>query len=431
MQSSTASTYHMDSKSATIDSVKLTGVVGSVLQEGIDRITQDSTGNDRLDAARALKFGYDLYKNADQLQAAIDGTGSSLGKLAETIGKEGDMAQAGAGAAVGISVSSQFSQSHADGSSATSTARGSNLQAGSIAITATEGDLTAAGAKLQATDIALQAAKNLNLGAASNTASTHSSSAGTSFGGGATFGGGAQNGISFQGNASAFKSNANGSETTYDNTLVTATHSVRLQSGADTNLIGAQIAGKQVSADVGGNLSIQSLQDQSQYESKSSSAGFSVSVCIPPICYGSLVTGSVSVASTTIDHNYQSARGQSGIAAGDGGFDVKVHGNTDLQGGAITSTATADKNSLSTASLTSTDLQNTQKTDANSSSVSASYNGGSVGSTLAANAANNVLANAAAKGGLPENNDQKSTTQSVVSPGTVTLTGTGDTSKDQ
>jgi hypothetical protein len=41
---------------------------------------------------------------------------------------------------------------------------------------------------------------------------------------------------------------------------------------------------------------------------------------------------------TIANHNYQSATGQSGIAAGNGGFDIKVAGNTDLKGGAITKT---------------------------------------------------------------------------------------------
>lgn len=430
---STASTYHMDSKTLSIDSVKLTGVVGGLVQEGIDRATQGSSGNDRLDAARALKFGYDLYKNADKLQAVIDGTGSGMAQLGSALasGDKSQVTQAGAGAAVGVSVSSQFSQSRADSASASNTARGTNIQAGSIDITSKVGDIAMAAAKLQATDIALTAAQNLNLGAASSTANTHSSSNGSGFGGGATFGGGEQNGISFQGNASVFQSNANGSETVHDNTRITATNGVSLKSGADTNLIGAQVAGNSVKADVGGNLNVQTLQDQSEYHSRSSSAGFSVSVCIPPICYGSVVTGSVNMASTTIEHNYQSAVGQSGIAAGEGGFDIQVQGSTTLTGGAITSTATQDKNNLSTASLVSTDVQNQQKTSANASSVSASYSGTGVGSTVLANVAGNVMGNLAGQGGLPQDNDQKGTTHSVVSAGTVTITGTGDAGKDQ
>jgi len=41
---------------------------------------------------------------------------------------------------------------------------------------------------------------------------------------GVTFGFGEQNGISFQANASRSKGNGDGSETTHDNTVVTATN---------------------------------------------------------------------------------------------------------------------------------------------------------------------------------------------------------------
>ncbi|WP_326543442.1 hemagglutinin repeat-containing protein [Pseudorhodoferax sp.] len=430
---STTSTYHMDTRTVSMGAVKLTGAVGGLVQEGIDRATQGSSGNDRLDAARALKSGYDLYKNADKLQAAISGTGSSMANLGNAVasGDAAQLAQAGQGAAVGVSVSSQFSQSRADSSSASSTARGTNIQAGTIDIRSNVGDIAMAGAKLQAEDISLSAVQNLNLGAASSTASTQSSSSGSGFGGGVTLGGGAQNGISFQGNASTFQSRANGSETVHDNTLVTATNGVRLQSGADTNLVGAQVAGQRVTAQVGGNLNIQTLQDQSEYHSRSSSAGFSVSVCVPPICAGALITGSVNMASATIAHDYQSAVGQSGIAAGQGGFDIQVRGGTTLTGGAITGTATPDKNSLSTASLSSTDLQNQQRTDASSSSISASYTGGNLASTALANVAGNVMGNLAGQVGLPASGSQQGTTHSVVSAGTVTITGTGDAARDQ
>ena len=121
--------------------------------------------------------------------------------------------------------------------------------------------------------------------------------------------------------------------------MVTATGNLKIKSGADTNLVGAQVAGNTVKMDVGGNLNVETLQDESQYESRQTSSGFAISVCVPPLCVGAPVTGSVSASKQKIDHNYQSATGQSGIAAGAGGFDINVAGNTDLKGGAITSEA--------------------------------------------------------------------------------------------
>jgi filamentous hemagglutinin len=60
---------------------------------------------------------------------------------------------------------------------------------------------------------------------------------------------------------------------------------------------------------------------------------------MPPICIGNMVTGSMSMAKEQIDHDFTSAKEQRGIAAGSVGFDIRVNGNTDLQGGAITSQA--------------------------------------------------------------------------------------------
>ncbi|MFP3454474.1 hypothetical protein R0K30_23005, partial [Bacillus sp. SIMBA_154] len=62
----------------------------------------------------------------------------------------------------------------------------------------------------------------------------------------------------------------------------------------------------------------------------------SVSVCVPPICYGaSSVAGNISQQKMNSD--YAAVGEQSGIKAGDGGFDINVSGNTDLKGGVIAS----------------------------------------------------------------------------------------------
>ena len=92
----------------------------------------------------------------------------------------------------------------------------------------------------------------------------HSSNKGSSVGAGVTVGVGQQTGISFQLGASTNRGDANGSETTYDNTLVTATNKLKITSGNDTNLIGAQVADKSVQMQVGGDLNITTLQDTSE-----------------------------------------------------------------------------------------------------------------------------------------------------------------------
>jgi hypothetical protein len=228
---------------------------------------------------------------------------------------------------------------------------------------------------------------------------------------------------------------SNGTETIWDNTLVTASDTLTLVSGNDTILRGAQLAGETVKLDVGGDLLIETLQDVTDYTSKQHSSGIDISVCIPPFCYGApAATGSFNASNQEIKHNYQSAVGQSGIAAGDGGFQIDVKGDTTLIGAAITSTQAAideGKNSLTTASLSSVDLENIQKTNAFGSSTSLSYGSGTALSNIAQNITSNVLGNLNSEVGLPENREERSVTQSVISPANITITGTGDEEIDR
>jgi len=64
---------------------------------------------------------------------------------------------------------------------------------------------------------------------------------------------------------------------------------------------------------------------------------------------GAGMTGNVNFAKSNIYSSYASVTEQSGLKAGDGGFTVNVKGDTDLKGGAITSTQAAidqNKNSF-------------------------------------------------------------------------------------
>ncbi len=156
-----------------------------------------------------------------------------------------------------------------------------------------------------------------------------------------------------------------GNGVAYTNTQV-AGNTVNIESGGDTTLKGAVVTANQAIANVGGNLSIQSLQDTNQYKESSKSAGGSIMV-------GAGVSGSVNLAKSSINSNYQSVGEQSAIRAGDGGFQVNVEGKTTLTGAQITSTQAAidnNKNSFqSGGTLTTTDLQNKASYEAKSVSV--------------------------------------------------------------
>ncbi|MEI7429869.1 MAG: hypothetical protein WCL27_05385 [Betaproteobacteria bacterium] len=85
------------------------------------------------------------------------------------------------------------------------------------------------------------------------------------------------------------------------------------------------------------------------------------------------MSGSVSASQSKIKSDFASVGEQTGIKAGDGGFQVDVKGNTDLKGAVIASTDKAvldNKNSFTTGgTLTTSDLQNKAEYSAQSVSV--------------------------------------------------------------
>ena len=289
-----------------------------------------------------------------------------------------------AAASVGISISLGSSKSQSNSSSQNNTAQASNVQAGgSVNITATgageNSNILVQGSNIQAGSQAgdavnLNADNQVDLLASSNTSTSTSNNQSSGASIGVAFTVGAQSGLSFTASANKASGTGNGQDTTFNNTHVSG-NTVNITSGGDTNLIGAVVAGNTVNTTVGGDLTIQSLQDTSTYTSQQSSSGGGVSVCVPPFCYGSS-SASASAGKSNVNSNYASVNEQSGIQAGDGGFNVAVAGNTALVGGAISSTqaaVNAGLNSFTTGgTLTTSDIQNTAAYDANGYQIGAS-----------------------------------------------------------
>ncbi|WP_416052250.1 VENN motif pre-toxin domain-containing protein [Cupriavidus basilensis] len=172
-------------------------------------------------------------------------------------------------------------------------------------------------------------------------------------------------------------------------------------------------------ADVGRNLNVESRQDTDNYHSRESSSGFQASLCVPPICYGTTVSGGVSVSSGNTDSTYNSVREQSGIYAGNGGFQVNVKQNTDLKGAVLASTADAGKNSLTTGTLTTSDIENKAEYSSSSSTIAASFDSGQ---SLLKNGVNTLAATAAGSAQKAIEGDAAGTTRSAIANGTVTIT---------
>ena len=140
-----------------------------------------------------------------------------------------------------------------------------------------------------------------------------------------------------------------------------------IRSGGDTTLKGAQLIGKGVQADTR-NLHIESVQDSETYQGKQQNAGAQVTVG-----YGFSASGSYSQSKINAEHRSISA--QSGISAGEDGYQIKVGNHTDLKGGIITSSQSAEdkgKNRFQTATLTHSNIQNHSRYEGESFGLGAS-----------------------------------------------------------
>ncbi|EOC1317874.1 hemagglutinin repeat-containing protein [Cronobacter turicensis] len=323
-------------------------------------------------------------------------------------------------ASIGVmaSLGSQSSKSTSHFEQDTTT--GSTLNAGNdLNITATgkgkganNGDISIGGSQLKAgNDISLNAARDINLTSSANTQKLESSNAskGGSIGVGLTAGSGGT-GISVSASMNAAKGGEKGNGTNWNETTLDAGHQVNLSSGRDTTLSGAQVNGETVKGDIGRDLTITSLQDSDNYNSKqqSVSAGGSFTFGVPG---GS---ASFSYSRDKMKSNYDSVIEQSGIYAGEGGFDITVGNHTQLDGAVIASTATADKNRLDTGTLGFTDIQN--RADYKVEHQGAGFStGGGIAGNLISNMANTMLA------GMGGSGHAEGTTQSAVADGAITI----------
>ncbi|EOW2402474.1 hemagglutinin repeat-containing protein [Cronobacter turicensis] len=251
--------------------------------------------------------------------------------------------------------------------------QGSSIKAGeNVAITAKK-DIEGAGVNIAGKNVNLNAGRDITLSTAQDMEQLKNHSGGSQASLGAGFSlGGSQNGITIEAGASSYSNKDKGNSLTHHNSVVTAEDTLTVHAGRDATLQGAELRGQSVKADIGRDLLISSQQDKNQYDSKTSSGGVSVSVCVPPICAGNFVQGSANAAGGKVTHDFKSVIEQSGIFAGTGGFDVHVGEHTQLNGAVIASDADATKNRLDTGTLGWNDIHNKSQTSGNQFAVSVS-----------------------------------------------------------
>ena len=408
-------------------------------------------------AVAALSQAMGPHRASDPRLAALDKAKAALAtydaaKTAEQFIEKGGKSDQ---ALVKVTVSVGGGSSHSESQQSASINSGSNLSAGgTVKLVATgsgekdangvasDGDINSRGARITGNDVVLNAARDVNLLSAQDLTHQASSNSSSNASIGVGFAlGGQQNGFTIELAASGAKGHANGDSVTNRDTQIAATNNVSITSGRDTNLRGAEVSGNTVDANVGRDLNIQSVQDTANYDSKQVSGGFNLSVCVPPICYGSTVSGSASASDQTIRDRFRSVGEQSGIRAGDGGFNIQVGNHTQLDGGVIASSAPQDKNTLSTQTFGYSNLQNVS--ESSGSTLSASFSGSAGRSTPngvtwsapvdASGKATGPSPNQMGPSGLGMagvSNSASGTTYAAVSPATITVRGDEGTGRD-
>lgn len=325
-------------------------------------------------------------KTKDKRMQAL-AAATAVAEILEAAAAAAKLAEGATSNVVNISLTVGSKSSESKQTQSSTSAVGSTVEAGGdITLQATgdgkDSSIAVIGSDIRAGNNAtLKAEGDIDLRAAQSTLEQHSTNQSNSSGVGIAISvdssGSAAFGITAQ--ASAARGNADGRDVIHSNTHVEAGNRLTIDSGGDTNLAGAVASGGQVAANVGGNLNIESLQDTSVYKSRDQSAGGSVTAG-----YG--FSASASYSKTEIDADFASVIEQSGISAGDGGFQIDVKGNTDLKGGAIAGSEQSvkeNRNSLSTVTLTQSDIVNRAEFSASSvslaGSVSVSSNDGKEG----------------------------------------------------
>ena len=202
---------------------------------------------------------------------------------------------------------------------------------------------------------------------------------------------------------------------------------VTLNSQGDTNLIGSQVAGNKVNANVGGKFNIESLQDEERFKTKSSGGGLEVE-------FGFGNNWSLSGygnASKGTTHRKQ-VNEQAGIFAEDGGYHINAD-SVHLKGGAIASTN--PKNSeLATNKLTFEEIQNESSSSAASASISGSLKeskekwvDNETGRAVKPNTENSTKLDSQRSGGISpglpmfEQDSDSSVTRATLTEGTIIL----------
>jgi filamentous hemagglutinin len=294
-------------------------------------------------AARALA-------ETPQNMAAGEGSDEAKGITAASsilrgVSAAQQLTNVGASASITAGVSVSQSSSFMDAADAAT----SSIQAGRDAALDAERDVRVSGAAvLAAEDVTIEAGRDVAITSATNTYSTgagsFSASAGVGVGASYSAQGGAAAGIRVQADA----------------------ETLSVTSGADTTVAGANLEGKSVAMDVGGDLMAKSEQDKRAAAGSNWSAGGSVTFGYGVSAEAHVGMGKNSASSAWVNRQ-TSVIGQEGV-------DIRTEKNTHVEGAVIA--AENDELRLDTGTLTYKDIKDRDTSKGFQASLSGSYSSG-------------------------------------------------------
>ncbi len=290
--------------------------------------------------------------------------------------------------AVSVSVTAGVSSSRSRTETTDQTVVGSSISGGDVVIAArgnengpASGTINITGSIVNAgRDLTLAAPGAITIAAATETDTLTSSNRSSGFSAGASIG---SSGLTPTASASFGRGNSSGRDVTNIESIVSAGGTARVTTPGAFTIDGSQLNANRVEATVGA-LTIESQQDTLDFRSRQSNVGLSASLA-PDLSSGS---GTANVSSSRESERFVSVETQAGINAGDGGFNIDVQGATALTGAVISSAAAPENNQLTTGTLSSSDLQNSERYRASQVTFGAGISGiGAGGSDSGANEA--------------------------------------------
>ena len=387
-------------------------VVNAVMTAANAAQTVGQSKNSRVNAMSAANTAMAGYKAAEALKGLKD------------IDSIKDL---NVSASITVGSSQSKSETHAKGTEAVA----SNVVGNNVNITATgagkDSNIHVIGSEIAGTHATtLKADNNVTLESAQSISEEHSSNKSSGWNAGVAIG---TQGIGFTAGGKYGKGHGDGTSVTQVNSHVgSSTGTTTIVAGDTTTLAGAQVLGNQVNIDTN-KLNIESRQDTAKYDSKQKNISGQATIGA-----GASVSGSYS--QNKINADYASVNEQSGILAGDGGYHINVKDHTDLKGGIITSSQTAEDsglNAFTTGTLTASNIQNHADYDASGFGISGGVELGKAGSgstdkdtgkNLGVGADNRSLGVNKSLGYASDDGHNASTTVSGINTANLTITNT-------